>query len=99
MRLHLLAHLRNGALRRDAEHMAPNAARLSMLPPGHPQGYADCFDLFVDDVYAEIRGEGARDGVPMFADGLRAAQIIEAVIASAQEERWVDVAAPVGAAS
>jgi predicted dehydrogenase len=86
-------------LRRDAEHMSPAAARLSQLPPGHPQGYADCFDLFVDDVYAEIRGEGRRDGVPMFGDGLRAAQIIEAVIASSQDERWIDVAAPVGAAS
>ena len=86
-------------IRRDPEHMTPDAARLAKIPPGHPQGYADCFDLFVDDVYAEIRGEGPRDGVPRFADGLRAAQIIEAVIASAQEERWVDVAAPVGAAS
>ena len=72
------------------------AARLAKIPPGHPQGYADCFDLFVDDVYAEIRGEAPRDGVPMFGDGLRAAQIIEAVLASSQEERWVDVAAPVG---
>ena len=37
----------------------------------------------------------------MFGDGLRAAQIIDAVIASAREERWVDVAAvePVGVAS
>ena len=27
----------------------------------------------------------------MFGDGLRAAQIIEAVIASSREQRWVDV--------
>ena len=47
----------------------------------------------------EIRGEAPPDGVPTFGDGLRAAQIIEAVLASSQEERWVDVAAPVGAAS
>jgi predicted dehydrogenase len=88
-------------LRRDPQHLSPAAARLAKLPPGHPQGYADCFDLFVDDVYAAIRGEQPRDGVPMFADGLRAAQIIEAVIASSKEERWVDVAAAerVGAAS
>ena len=79
-------------IRRDPEHLSPPAARLATIPPGHPQGYADCFDLFVDDVYAEIRGE-ARDGVPMFGDGLRAAQIIEAVLASSREERWVDVAA------
>jgi predicted dehydrogenase len=77
-------------IRRDPEHLSPPAARLATIPPGHPQGYADCFDLFVDDVYAQIRGE-ARDGVPMFGDGLRAAQIIEAVIASSREQRWVDV--------
>ena len=86
-------------LRRDPEHLSPNAARLATIPPGHPQGYADCFDLFVNDVYTQIRGEAQPDGVPMFGDGLRAAQIIEAVLASSQEERWVDVAAPVGAAS
>ena len=50
------------------------AARLATLPAGHPQGYADCFDLFVADVYAAIRGEDARDGVPAFHDGLRAAR-------------------------
>jgi predicted dehydrogenase len=86
-------------VRRDPEHLSPPAARLATLPPGHPQGYADCFDLFVADVYAEIRGEAPRDGVPRFADGLRAAQVVEAALASAQEERWVEVAAPVGAAS
>jgi predicted dehydrogenase len=86
-------------VRRDPQYLAPAAARLATLPPGHPQGYADCFDLFVADVYAEIRGEAPRDGVPRFADGLRAAQVVEAVLASAQEERWVDVEAPVGVAS
>ncbi|HYH88462.1 MAG TPA: Gfo/Idh/MocA family oxidoreductase [Solirubrobacteraceae bacterium] len=80
-------------IRRDAQHLSPAAARLSKLPAGHPQGYADCFDLFVADVYAAVRGEGLADGVPMFRDGLRAAQIIDAVIASAREERWIDVAA------
>jgi predicted dehydrogenase len=85
-------------VRRDPQHLSPLAARLATLPAGHPQGYADCFDLFVSDVYAAIRGD-ERDGVPMFGDGLRAAQIIDAVLASAQEERWVDVETPVGAAS
>ena len=31
------------------------------------------------------------DGMPRFADGLRAAQITDAVLASAREQRWVDV--------
>ena len=47
-------------IRRDPEHLSPPAARLATIPPGHPQGYADCFDLFVDDVYAADPRRGAR---------------------------------------
>ena len=78
-------------IRRDPEYLSPAAARFSTLPPGHPQGYADCFDSFVADVYDAIgRGTGS-DGLPGFEDGLRAALITEAVLASAQSESWVDV--------
>jgi predicted dehydrogenase len=80
-------------VRRDPQYLSPDAARLARLPAGHPQGYADCFDLFVADVYAAIRGDELPAGVPTFRDGLRAAQIIDAVLASAREQRWVDVPA------
>src|SRR3954454_17314429 len=79
-------------VRRDPQYLSADAARLARLPAGHPQGYADCFDLFVADVYAAIRGDELPHGVPTFRDGLRAAQIIDAVIASARDQRWVDVA-------
>jgi predicted dehydrogenase len=94
---------RDGAtlVHRDPQHLSAPAARLATLPAGHPQGYADCFDLFVADVYAAIRGEELADGVPVFEDGLRAARITEAVLDSAREERWVDVpsASPVEVSS
>ena len=76
---------------RDAAVLAPDAARLSTLPPGHPQGYADCFDAFVADVYAAVRGETEPVGMPLFADGRRAVQITEAVLASAADESWSEV--------
>jgi len=79
-------------VRRDPQHLSADAARLARLPAGHPQGYADCFDLFVADVYAAVRGGDLPHGVPTFRDGLRAAQIIDAVLASARDQRWVDVA-------
>ena len=82
-------------LRRDPATLSPDAARLATLPPGHPQGYADCFDLFVADVYAAIREGAEPDGLPRFADGVRAARLTEAVIASAAQQRWVDVPATV----
>ncbi len=80
-------------VRRDPESLAPAAARYATLPGGHPQGYADCFDAFVADFYAAIRTGHAPDGLPVFADGLRAARVTEAVLASAATGAWVDVAA------
>ena len=78
-------------VRRDPAALSPAAARLATLPAGHPQGYQDCFNLFVRDVYAAVAGE-VPAGMPGFAAGLRAAHITDAVLASAREDRWVDVA-------
>jgi predicted dehydrogenase len=80
-------------LRRDPASLSAAAARLATLPAGHPQGYADCFDLFVADVYAAITDAAVPDGLPRFADGVRAAHLTESVMASAREQRWVDVGA------
>jgi predicted dehydrogenase len=79
-------------IRRDPQHLSPAAARLATLPAGHPQGYADCFDGFVRDFYDTVRGGDAPDGLPVFADGLRAARITDAVLTSARSEgSWVEV--------
>jgi predicted dehydrogenase len=77
---------------RDPAGLSPAVARFASLPAGHPQGYADCFDTFVADVYAAVRGGSLPEGTPTFADGLRAALITDAVLASAPDGRWVDVA-------
>ena len=69
----------------------PGAARYTVVPAGHPQGYQDCFDAFVADTYAAIAGE-APDGLPTFADGLRAARITQAVLESSRTSSWVEVA-------
>jgi predicted dehydrogenase len=83
---------REGAetLWRDPTTMAPDAARLAIAPAGHPQGYLDCFDLFVADTYAAIGGSPP-DGLPTFADGARSARVVDAVLASAHAGAWVDV--------
>jgi predicted dehydrogenase len=84
-------------VRRDPATLSPAAARFAFLPGGHPQGYADCFDAFVAEFYDAVRSGSAPAGMPSFADGLRAAQITDAVLVSSREERWVDVETAVDA--
>jgi predicted dehydrogenase len=78
---------------RDGAHLAPAAAPYAVLPPGHPQGYQDCFDAFVADTYRAIRAgdPGAVVGLPTFADGARAADITDAVLRSARSRTWEEV--------
>jgi predicted dehydrogenase len=78
-------------LPRDADALSPAAARYVTLPAGHPEGYADCFDAFVAEAYGAIRTGEAIEGLPVFADGLRAARITEAVLTSARAQAWVEV--------
>lgn len=77
-------------LLRDPAASSPDAARLQRVPAGHAMGYQDAFDGFIADVYATIAGE-EREGLPTFADGLRAAVLTEAVLASAASLRWIEV--------
>lgn len=77
-------------LPRDPAHLSPDAARLATLPAGHGQGYHDCFDLFVADAYAAIHG-AAPDGLPLIGDGVRAARLTDAVLASARSHSWTEV--------
>ena len=83
---------RDGAtvLPRDPALLGPDAARLATLPAGHAQGYNDCFELFVADTYAAIRGD-APAGLPAIGDGVRAATITDAVLASARADTWIEV--------
>jgi predicted dehydrogenase len=80
----------NQILRRGAVASDATVARYNMLPPGHPQGYQDSFTAFVSDVYTSVQGTPV-DGLPTFADGLRAAQLTEAVLQSAKQQTWVEV--------
>lgn len=90
----------SGLLQRDPAELGADAQRLSIVPGGHPLGYVDAFTAFVSDSYAGIRGE-LPDGVPTFADGLRAVQLTEAMLEASSTGQWVTVPAfapsPVGA--
>jgi predicted dehydrogenase len=77
-------------LQRGTEEFGKAASTYSRLPAGHPQGYQDAFNAYVSDVYASVGGE-APDGLPTFADGLRAAVLTQAVLDSAASGDWVEV--------
>ncbi|MEU5848415.1 Gfo/Idh/MocA family protein [Saccharopolyspora shandongensis] len=80
----------NRILVRDPEHGSPEQRRLSKLPAGHAQGYAQCFEAFVADTYAAIDG-GSPEGLPTFEDGLRSARLVDAVLRSARNRSWTKV--------
>jgi predicted dehydrogenase len=81
-------------LPRDPRLLAADAGRLVVVPVGHPMGYPDAIASFVGDVYRTIRGEHV-DGLPTFADGLRAVRLTEAVLVSASTNQWVETPAHV----
>ena len=80
---------------RDPSAGVPDQRRLTVVPAGHPQGYLDAFAAFVADTYAAVRAGEDRsawpDGLPTFADGARAAQIIDAVVGSAADGAWREI--------
>jgi predicted dehydrogenase len=80
---------------RDPNHGSSEQRRLSSLPAGHAQGYAQCFENFVSDSYAAVEAAAGRgevpDGLPTFADGARAAAICDAMLRSAADRQWVKV--------
>jgi predicted dehydrogenase len=81
----------NTVVSRGPDTLSEAAGEYAVLPAGHPQGYQDCFNAFVCDVHAAIHGK-TPDGLPTFADGLRAARLTSAVLESAAHQSWVEVA-------
>jgi predicted dehydrogenase len=76
---------------REPTTLSQEARPYAVLPAGHVQGFHDCFDSFVSDVYRSIDQGAPVAGLPTFADGVRAAKIVEAVLASAAKHSWIEV--------
>lgn len=87
--------LRDGSrtIMRDPALLSADAKRLTNLPSGHPEGYFDAFVSFMRDVEQAVRGQNP-NGLALFADGVRATVLTEAVLLSASTGNWVDVPLP-----
>ncbi|MFB8386355.1 Gfo/Idh/MocA family protein [Microbacterium sp. NPDC055910] len=68
----------------------PEVGRYITTPSGHAQGYQDAFTLLMSEMISAVRGH-AVGGMPTFADGVRAARITDAVIASSRQGGWADL--------
>lgn len=82
----------NKIVRRDPNVQTGLAVRPNSLPAGHAQGYQTCFNDLIVDVYGEVAGGPASQVMARFEDGLRAAQLIDAVLDSQSNDgAWVGV--------
>jgi predicted dehydrogenase len=84
----------NESLSRDAALMTPAGRDAAALPAGHVEGFADTFAALFRAVYADVAAGRIRENPPYatFADGHEEMLVGDAILQSAQEERWVEVA-------
>jgi len=84
----------NEILQRGAELMNETGTAAASLPGGHVEGFGDTFHALFRDIYRAILAGGppADPNYATFADGHHEMLIGDAVITSANEGRWVDLA-------
>lgn len=86
----------NEILQRGPALMNATGAAAASLPGGHVEGFGDAFHALFRSIYAAIE-TGRMPDRPTFAtfgDGHHEMLLGDAVLRSAREGRWVDVAAP-----
>lgn len=87
----------NALLTKDPSAVAPSVQPFTHLPGGHPEAWPDALKNVMGQMYnAALEGRTApttADAFAGFADGHRAALLVDAVLTSAQRQAWVDVAA------
>jgi predicted dehydrogenase len=85
-------------LSRGTGAVGPAGARVTRVPPGHPEGYLEGFANIYSEVAAAIRAARSKKKVdpavmfPTVEDGVRGVAFIEAAVkSSAKDGRWVKV--------
>jgi predicted dehydrogenase len=85
-------------LSRGSPSAGPAAARMTRVPPGHPEGYLEGFANIYSEVAAAIRAARSKKKAdpaimfPTVEDGVRGIAFIEAAVkSSAKDGKWVKV--------
>ncbi len=83
----------NQILQRDFGLMNVAGTAAASLPPGHIEGFADTFFALFRQVYGDVLAGGRRpeSTYASFEDGHYQMLFCDAVLASAQEGRWVEI--------
>jgi predicted dehydrogenase len=87
----------NEILQKDPALIDADARRYAHLPGGHQEAWADAFSNLMRDIYGFIaEGKKPSDAHPpafaTFEDGYRANCIVEAILQSAKQGGWTNVA-------
>ena len=81
----------NRLMLKDPALLRPNARSYADYPGGHSEGYDDTFKQLFRRFYQSIADPAASPEYPLFDDGLRQLQLVEAEIESNRTRTWVDV--------
>jgi predicted dehydrogenase len=79
-------HEANQVLLKDPSLLGPEARPYAHLPGGHQEAWSDAFRNLIADIYACIAAGGTEPGTrasfPTFADGYRAACLVDSILDS-----------------
>lgn len=87
----------NECFLKDPSMVAPEVSQYTHLPGGHSEAWPDALKNVMAQIYGAVRdgrsGPRQGDAFATFADGHRAALLVDAVLESARTQTWVVVAA------
>ncbi|OXM87136.1 Gfo/Idh/MocA family protein [Paenibacillus rigui] len=81
----------NEQLLRDPDLLLKKSAALAHYPGGHQEGWPDGLKNLCNDFYQKVLNQKYRSSFATLADGHRIMLLIEAILESARERRWVSV--------
>ena len=81
----------NERILRDPSLVADEAIPLVHFPGGHQEGWPDAMRNLVEDFYGVVRGERPRPTFASFDEAAQVQAVVDAVVRSHREGRWVDV--------
>ncbi|KIL46648.1 hypothetical protein KP77_27750 [Jeotgalibacillus alimentarius] len=81
----------NQLLMKDPGLLSETAGSYAHFPGGHQEGWPDCLKNLMHSFYNKIEHPGVQSHFADFESGHYNMRIVDAILKSAEEERWVEV--------